>query len=331
MSNKVNFAIYGCGMISGVHADAINSLDKARLIGCSDIRLSAAEAFAAKYGICCYKSLEEILSNDGIDVVSICTPNGTHADLAIKILEADKSVIVEKPMAITVEECDRIIASAEKSKGRVMVISQLRTSADILSARDIVSSGKLGKIVLCDLYMKFYRSSDYYKGSWRGTLAMDGGGAIINQGIHGIDLLQYIVGPVKNIKSFVKTLFHEIEAEDAAVSAVEFENGAIGVIEASTATFPGFDREIKIHGSNGYIEIRNNCIERLIIDGQEQACSKYVSRGESSNPAAVTYEEHAKQYKTLIDVLNGIDTEYVDQYEGKKAVEIIQRIYAEKE
>ena len=331
MSKKLNFTVYGCGNISNVHATAVKALEDAELIGCADINKASADAFAEKYGIHSYESLEDMISDDKVDVVCICTPNGTHADIAIKILKANKNVIVEKPMAITTEECDRIIAEAEKSKGKIMVISQMRTAPDIIKAKEIVQSGALGKIVLCDLYMKYYRDPSYYKGSWHGTLKMDGGGALINQGIHGVDIIQYIVGPIVNTKSFVKTLVHDIEAEDTVVSAVEFENGAIGVIEATTSINPGFDREIKIHGSRGCIEICQTCIERIVIDGVEQEAKKFVSRGDSSSATTVTYEDHARQFDTFIRAINGENIEYIDQYEGRKAVETIQRIYADKE
>lgn len=331
MNRILNFTVYGCGMISDVHANATKSLDGAMLYGCADINKAKADAFAEKYGISAYDSLEDMLSDKQVDVVCICTPNGTHAELAIKALKAGKNVILEKPMAINTKQCDEIIAEAEKSPGKIMIISQMRTAPDIIRAKELVQSGAIGKLVLCDLYMKFYREPAYYKNSWHGTLAMDGGGALINQGIHGVDILRYIAGPVKNTKSIVKTLVHDIEAEDTVVSAVEFENGAIGVIEATTSVNPGFDREIKIHGSKGCIEICQTCIERLVIDGVETESNKFVSRGDSNSPSTVTYEEHAKQFETFIRAINGEDVEYVDQYEGKKAVEIIESIYKDKE
>lgn len=331
MSKKLNFTIYGCGMISDVHALAAKSLDGAELVGCADIAKARADAFAEKYGIKAYETLEDMLADKEVDVVCICTPNGTHAELAIKVLQAGKNVILEKPMAITTKECDDIIAEAEKSKGKIMVISQMRTAPDIIRAKELVQSGAIGKLILCDLYMKFYRDPSYYKGSWRGTLKMDGGGALINQGIHGVDILQYIAGPISKTKSLVKTLLHDIEAEDTLVSAIEFESGAIGVIEATTSVNPGYDREIKIHGSRGTIEICQTCIERLVIDGIEQECNKFVSRGDSNSPSTVTHEEHAKQYEAFIRAINGEDVEYVNQYEGRKAVDIIERIYKDKE
>lgn len=324
---KYNFAIYGCGMIANIHADAIKSLDEAKLVAVADVNMSSATAFAQKHETAAYTDFNALLEDENIDVICLCTPNGTHAELALKALEYGKNVVTEKPMAITTGDCDRMIEATQKSSGKLMVISQLRTAPDIIKAKEIVESGVLGKIVLCDLHMKYYRSEEYYKGSWKGTLAMDGGGALMNQGIHGIDLLQYIVGPVKNIKSIVKTLVHNIEVEDTAVSAVEFENEALGVIEATTAAYPGFDREIKICGSKGYMEIRENCIEKLFVDGVMQDCEKYTSLGAASDPTKLAFREHANQFLTLIRVLNGEEAEYVNEYEGRKAVDIIARIY----
>lgn len=327
---KINFAIFGCGFIASVHAAAIRSIPEAYLVGATDVRDEAAESFAEKYEIKKYDGLKELLEDENIDVISVCTPNGTHADLAIQILKANKNVVLEKPMALSVADCDRIEEAVKQSKGRVMVISQLRSSPDIVRAREIVKSGVLGKLILCDLYMKYHRSPEYYRGSWKGTLAMDGG-ALMNQGVHGIDLIQHIVGPIKHVKSIVKTLYHDIEGEDTAVSVVEYENGALGIIEATTAINPGFDREIRIHGTNGSMELRENCIERLCINGKEEPCSTYESLGANSDPTKLNFEEHANQFKALVRLLNGDDVEIVDEHQGRKAVEIIEKIYVDRE
>lgn len=233
-------------------------------------------------------------------------------------------------MAINVADCDRIIEAVRQSRGRLMVISQLRMSPDIRKARRIMHSGVLGKPILCHLSMRYYRSPEYYRGSWKGTLAMDGG-ALLNQGVHGIDMLQYIAGPVKDVHGITRTLFHQIEAEDTAVAALEFENGALGTLEATTAAFPGHDREIQIHCSRGYMNIRENCLERLVIDGEEQDCAEYQNTGMSGDPAGLAFEDHAEQIGMFVRALQGEAVELVDETEGKKAVEIIARIYRAEE
>ena len=324
---KIKFAIYGCGVIAGFHAAAIAEIEGAELYACADFYPPAADKFAEKNGIIAHPDFDALLADANVDVVTICTPSGTHAELAIKALGADKNVVLEKPMAITIADCDRIIEAAAKSKGKITVISQLRTSPDIIRAKEIIKSGALGKIVLADLVMKYYRAPEYFKGSWRGTKKMDGGGALMNQGIHGVDVLQYVVGPVKNIQSITRTLCHEIEVEDTAVATLEFENSALGVIIASTATHPGFERQMRINGTRGAIEIVENKIVRLVIDGVEEPCEKFVGASGASSNTGISHEGHAKQLSIFVDVINGAELEYVNEFEGKKAVEIIETIY----
>lgn len=327
MSKTIRFAVYGCGMIANIHADAIRHINNAVLIGAADKCREAAVKFSEKYGIKLFDNFDDILASEEIDAVCICTPNATHAEYAIKALNKDKSVILEKPMAVSMAECDKIIEACRKSKGKLTVISQLRYSSDILKAKETVESGALGKLVLCDLYMKYYRNDEYFRGTWKGTKSMDGGGALMNQGIHGVDLLQYIAGPVKNIKSTVKTLVHDIEVEDTAVALLEFENGALGVIEASTAAYPGFDRKIEINGSKGSLVIKENNIESLIIDGKELVITDVSDSGTSSDPSMVGIEGHKNQLENFIKFLNDEEAYTIDEFEGRKAVEIIERIY----
>ena len=321
------FAIFGCGVIAGFHAAAIADLVGGELYACADVYPPAAEKFAEKHGIVMHSDFDGLLKDENVDIINICTPSGTHAELAIRALEAGKNVVLEKPMAITVADCDRIIEVAAKSKGKITVISQLRTSSGILRAREIINSGVLGKIVLAELNMKYYRAPEYFKGSWRGTKKMDGGGALMNQGIHGVDLLQFLMGPVKNIQSIVRTLEHEIEVEDTAVCTLEFANSALGVIVASTATHPGFERQIRINGTRGAVEIVENQIVRLVVDGVDEPCDKFDGVSGASNAASISHVGHTKQLQIFIDVLSGENLEYINEFEGKKAVEIIETIY----
>lgn len=323
----INFAVFGCGVIAGIHAAAVADVDGACLVGCADVVSAAAERFAEKWNVKAYADFEALISAPEIDAISICTPSGTHADLAIKALNAGKNVVLEKPMAITVADCDRVIEAASKSSGKITVISQLRTSPDVVRAKEIVESGRLGKTVLVELNMRYYRAPEYFVGSWRGTKKMDGGGALMNQGIHGVDLLQYITGPVRNIKSIVRTLSHNIEVEDTAVAAIELESGALGVIVASTATHPGFDREIRIHGTKGAIELREDKLVRIVVDGVDEPCEEYTSQGTASNNAALAHSGHARQISAFVNAINLNTPPTVDEHEGRIAVDIIERIY----
>lgn len=327
MDKTIRFAIYGCGMIANIHAMALKKTENAVLVGAGDIKTEQAKEFCKKYGIKFFGDFAEIISDSNIDAVCLCTPNGTHAELAIAALLANKNVVVEKPMATTTEDCDKIIAACGKSKAKLAVISQFRTADDVIKAKNILESGALGKLVLCDLYMKYYRSEDYFSNSWKGTKKLDGGGALMNQGIHGIDILQYIAGPIKEIKSFVRTLVHDIEVEDTAVAVVEFRSGAIGVIEAATSAYPGFDRRIEINGSKGSIVLKENKIETVIIEGKDCLSAVVEKSKTAGDSTKVDIEGHIKQFSNFVGTLNGKEKLILDENEGKKAVEIIERIY----
>lgn len=325
--NKTRFGIYGCGVIAKIHASVIKEIENAELIACADISEKTASAFAECHGISFFSSLDKMLECPDIDVICICTPNGTHADIAIKTLRADKNVIIEKPMATTSSDCDRIIEAAKKSKGKLTVISQMRTSPDIKKLKSLIFEKAFGKILLTELNMNYYRDEEYFEGSWRGTKKMDGGGALMNQGIHGIDLLGYLFGKVDKVTSIVRTMSHKIEVEDIAIASLEFECGAIGTITASTATAPGFDRELKIYGTNGFAHLIETKLVNLMIDGKEIHCEKFVSAGSAKSNLYLDNAGHKRQISAFIDIINGIPTECIDENEGKVPVELIERIY----
>lgn len=324
---KTKIAIYGCGTIAEVHARAIAEGESCELFAVCDLNYEAARSFAKKHGVVTFPDLDGLLSSDEVDVVSICTPNGTHAPLAIRALLSGKHVILEKPMAISTAECDEIIDAASKSGRKITVISQMRTSPDVLGAKEIIESGKLGKIILAELNMRYFRPEEYFKGSWRGTKKMDGGGALMNQGVHGVDLLSYLLGEAKSVSSIVRTLFHNIEVEDTAVAALEFESGALGVITATTAAHPGFDREIKIYGTRGALELREDKLVRLIVDGKEHPCEEFVSVGGAGSNLLLDYTGHKRQISSFVRAVRGERTSYVNEHDGRRAVSLIERIY----
>ena len=323
----VRFAIYGCGVISKTHALALGEVEGAQLIGCADVNPASAQTFAENYQIRIFPDWNALITSPDVDAVCICTPSGTHAPLAIEALNAGKHVVLEKPMALTVAQCDEIIAAAEKTHTKITVIAQLRTEPDIIRAKELLDDGAFGKVTMVQLHMCYFRSPSYYQGSWRGTKAMDGGGAVINQGIHGIDILQYLLGPVKNVQSIVRTLMHDIEVEDCAVATVEFENGAIGVITASTATKPGYDREINIYGTRGGVEFKEGTIVHLMINGVAQPCNEFVADGKAGTNLLLNYKPHAKQLQLFVRAINGEDVSYPDQFAGKQAVQLVETIY----
>lgn len=332
MKNKdLGFGIIGCGMISSWHAGAIAKIEGAVLRGVTDINENSRKSFAEKYNTVAFDSVEEILKCDDINVISVCTPSGLHAPLAIQCANAGKHIIIEKPMALNLKEADEMIEACERNNVKMAVISQLRFSKAVRQLKYAVDSGVLGRVVMGDVYMKYYRSQDYYdKGGWRGTWKMDGGGALMNQGIHGIDLLQYIMGPVKSVFAHAKTLARKIEVEDTAAAVLEFENGAIGVIQGTTSIYPGSPRKLEINGDRGTIVLEEDCISQWVVEGQEipeeiTICN--TSNGSASNPGAFSLNGHVMQISDMVDAINSNRSPMVDQYEGRKAIEIIMAIY----
>lgn len=332
MSKKeLGFGIIGCGMISNWHADAISEIDGAKLICVSDVNEKARADFAKKYNVNTYESVEDLLGNSEVDIVCICTPSGLHAPLAVQAANAGKHIVIEKPMAINLKEVDEIISACETNKAKMTVISQFRFTDAVCKLKDAIDRGILGKIVMGDIYMKFYRSQQYYdKGGWKGTWKMDGGGALMNQGIHGIDLLQYVMGPVKSVFAHIRTLARKIEAEDTASALLEFENGALGVIQGTTSIYPGLPRRLEVNGDKGTIILEEDCIAKWDIEGQnipDDINIGSTTSGASSNPAAISVEGHIKQIGDMIDAVRNNRKPLVDQYDGRKPVEIIMGIY----
>ncbi|MDD4297723.1 MAG: Gfo/Idh/MocA family oxidoreductase [Ruminiclostridium sp.] len=327
----VGFGIIGCGTISSWHAGAIAEIPGASLKGVTDVNKESREAFASKWNAKAYESVEDMLKDEDIDVVSICTPSGLHAPLAIQVANAGKHIITEKPMAINLKEADEMIRACEDNKVKMAVISQLRFTDAVIRLKDAVNKGLLGKLVSGDIYMKFYRSQEYYdKGGWRGTWKMDGGGALMNQGIHGIDLLQYVMGDVKSVFAYTRTLARNIEVEDTAAAILEFENGALGVIQGTTSIYPGSPRRLEINGDKGTIALEEDCITTWDILGQEKDPEIVFGRttsGASSNPTAFGIEGHIKQIGDMVDAIKNDKKPLVDQYEGRKPVQIITAIY----
>ena len=325
----LNFGILGCGMIADFHARAIRAIENAQLLGVADNNIASAERFSQKYGVAFYQSFEEMLADSRIDAVCICTPSGFHADNAIAALKAGKHVVVEKPIAISAADAEKVAAAAKESGRILTVVSQLRFAADVQRVKQLVEQNAFGKIVFCDLNMKYWRSPEYYAGSvWKGTKRFDGGGALMNQGIHGVDLILYIMGNAKITAAKTKTAFHNIEVEDTAVAMLEFENGAVGVIEASTCAYNGFERKIEILGTNGCAVLKENQLEKLIVNGQTviDGSAQEVA-GTASDPAAMDILGHKTQIRNFIGAILGEEALLIDANEGSRAVALIEEIY----
>lgn len=328
---QIGYVIIGCGMISQFHIAAINATPAAKVLGVYDAVPDRCRDFAARNGVRAYASLEEVWSDGTVDAVCICTPSGMHYPQAKAALEHGKHVLVEKPMALSLADCDDMIAAA-KERGLVLgVVSQLRFSPAIQQVKQAVDAGVLGRLVCGDLYMKFHRSQDYYDSSqWRGTWAMDGGGALMNQGIHGVDLLQYLAGPVESVFARAKTLARRIEVEDTLSAVTEFRSGAVGVIQATTSMYSGFSRRLELCGEKGTIILEEDKI--LLWDVADDDGRVLENQGaaevrSSSDPSQISTNGHARQIGNFNAAILGREELLIDGIEGRKALEIILGAY----
>lgn len=328
-NKKIRFGILGCGTIGDVHAKAILELDGAELCAICDVNPDRVKKYAESYGIKAYTSYDEMLADPDIDAVTICTPSGMHADQAIKALKAHKHVITEKPMALTEADAKRVCDAAKNASTLLGVVFQMRYSEDIQRLKKMIDNGELGRLVLCDLHMKYWRDKSYFDVSpWRGTFAMDGGGALMNQGIHGIDIMNYLFGVPKIIGASVKTLVHDIEVEDTAVAAVEYPSGALGIIEAATSIVPGFGRRIEVHGTRGYAIISDVYLEKLYIDGKFIIDREVeVNAGSASDPTKLKHMAHLKQFRNFVSAIRGEEELIATAEDGLFAVALIEKIY----
>ena len=304
---KMRFGIIGCGGIAHFHAKAIGALSGAVLAAVTDSVPEQREAFGKKWGIPSFPDVRAMLSEADVDIVSICTPSGFHAELAIQALKAGKNVVVEKPFAITRDSMEETLAAEKAAAGRMTVISQLRFADDVILVKKLIEEKALGNILLADLSMKYFREPSYYSGGWRGTIAMDGGGALINQGIHGVDLLRFLCGDVKKVHARKKTLLHHIEAEDTLCADFELENGGLGVLTATTSCFPGHARRLEICGTKGSLTLEESKLIRLETEGghtlPEKTDSAPAAGATYRDPFAMDSTLHTKQLERFVTSL----------------------------
>ena len=332
MKEKLGFGIIGCGIISDFHANAIHECgNDAELIGVCDVVYDAAEKFAHRHDTNVFKSEAELLACEDIDVVCICTPSGYHHSSVIAAARAGKNIICEKPLAINKEQLDKVEEECIKAGVTVSVISQNRYAKSIKRVKSALEEGLLGKIVCADIYMKYYRSQEYYdSGSWRGTKRIDGGGALMNQGIHGVDLLLYLAGDIKSVHAISKTLVRNIEVEDTLSAIVEYKSGATGVIQATTSVYPGYPRRLDINGENGSIVLDETSIVRWDINNQaghdDVILMPSFTHG-AATPTAISNDGHVLQIADTIKCIREGKSPLSGLADGRRAVDVILAIY----
>jgi UDP-N-acetyl-2-amino-2-deoxyglucuronate dehydrogenase len=333
----IGFGIVGCGMIAKFHARAINEIKGAKLIGCFNHTFEKADAFATEFDCQPFRQLSEMLARDDIQVVTICTPSGAHLEPGLQAAKAGKHLLVEKPLEVTTARCDKLIRACSDAGVQVATIfpSRFHQSSQIM--KKAVESNRFGVLTMADAYVKWYRTQQYYdSGAWRGTWKLDGGGALMNQAIHSVDLLLWLMGPVVEVSAFTSTLAHErIEVEDVACANLRFANGALGVIEATTAAFPGSLKRIEIAGSQGQAVMEEENIVKWDFSKTNKQDDKIRSEwgaktktgGGASDPAAIGHHGHRELFQEFISSIRSGRQSLSGGIEGRKAVELITAIY----
>lgn len=330
---KINFAIIGTGNIAKIHARALLHIPEAELVAVLSRHGNARNILPENSKAICTNDPDVILNDPKIDVLAICTPSGAHADIAIPAAQKGKHLLIEKPIEITLEKIDQIIETCRKAEVRLAGVFHTRFRPGVAKTAEAIRNGRLGRINLIQGSVKWFRPEDYYAGTWRGTLALDGGGALMNQSIHTIDLVQWFGGPVKSVFGKVDTRIHDIEAEDTGSALLEFKSGALGVIQGATSCWPGDPARVEIHGEKGNVILEEGRIVQWKLqdtgDEEEQQILNLdtVTGGGAADPMGISYEFHRLQMLDLIHAIKEQREPEVGGAEVRKAVEIILAIY----
>ncbi len=332
MEKKFGFGVIGTGNIAKFHSQCINKIPNAKLLGVLSKTESRARQVAKDFNAPVFWDIEKLLSNSEIDIVCICNESGLHAHSIAKIAKAGKNVLCEKPLETSVKKIDEIGDIAKASGIQLGCVFQNRENPEYKKLKTYVQSGSLGKILLCQTSINWYRPPGYYEDSWRGTLAMDGGAALINQGIHTVDLTLDLMGEVDHLSGFIATLHHQIEGEDVAVAALKFKSGALGTLSAGTALFPGEPESITLYGTLGNVVFSGGkIITSTVVSIQEELNATLVDPGSgASDPMAISDQFHIA---TIVDFMNVVQqglTPKVNIDQARKSVALINAIYESK-
>lgn len=335
MSRPLGFGFIGAGAIAHFHARAVVAATGAQALGVVSRRRATAEAFAKEHGIgFSGDSVDELLKLPGLDAVCITTPSALHLEPALAAIRAGKHLMIEKPLDATVEGTDRILDEAGKAGVRVGSIFQARFGDAARALKAAIDAGRFGRMVLASCYVKWNRTDEYYTG-WKGKLSEDGGGAVINQAIHGVDLLQWFAGmPVEVFAWTTRRVHTRIESEDTSVAALKFASGAFGTIEATTATWPGFSRRLEICGENGSAVMEDDDITRWEFrvaqpeDEKIRAMRESAAMGSgAAAPMNIKIEGHVRQIQDFIDGIREQRPFFIEGREARNAVSLVRAIY----
>ena len=332
---KVSIGLIGGGNITDTHARAVRALAGAEVTAIYGTNPEKVQRLSKEHGGAAYTDLDSFLAHRPLDMVVVGSPSGLHATQGIAAARKSLHVLVEKPIDIKTEQADALIAEADKAGVKLGVVFQDRLKPGIRRLKEFIDRGALGTPILADARVKWYRPPEYYAGSrWRGTWSLDGGAALINQGIHTVDVLLWLFGDVARVQAARKTILHKIEGEDTLAALLEFKNGALGVLQAATSIYPGYPRRIELTGSEGTMILeQDRLIEARLRDNK--AASVFTETMDenpsSSSPVVSDYRAHQAVLEDFIRAIETNSRPACDGYEGRRSLALIEAIYRNSE
>jgi UDP-N-acetyl-2-amino-2-deoxyglucuronate dehydrogenase len=347
-ARSYGFGIVGAGVIAATHATAVEALPNARLVAVTDAVPEAARAFGRARGCAVAPGLGELLSREDIDVVCVCVPSGLHAEVGVQAAAAGKHLVVEKPIDVTLAAADRLIEAVHAAGVVMTVVCQHRFDPGPAELRRLLDAGALGRLMFGQATTKWYRSQGYYdSSSWRGTWALDGG-SLMNQGIHYVDLLRWVMGPVAEVTALCATQAHQVEVEDTTLAVLRFRSGAVGSIITSTAIFPGFAQRLEVSGTGGTMVIEDGQIAHRLLVAEMPATGAHGARVTSpethsaqpgrptavsgpaapaSGSAASARPGHLAQISDLLTAIDEGRPPAITAESGRAALEVVCAVY----
>jgi predicted dehydrogenase len=328
----IGFGVVGCGFIGKLHARVIAKTNGARLVAVVDSNAEEGNRVSTDFACKFYVDYHDLFSDSDIDVVVICLPSGLHSKIAIEASYAKKHIMCEKPIDIDVSRAEQMVLAASSNGVMLGCIMQHRFDKPIELLKQYIESGKLGKVLWGSAKTIWYRDDSYYSNPWRGTWEFDGGGALINQSIHYIDLLLYLMGKPKSVSAKCRTLLHsQIETEDVGVANIEFENGAIGTIEGTTVAYPGLFAELSLYAEKGTVIIRNDELLFYRFSDGEDSCFEELLNPDKANSLnespEIDEDSHAKQYQDFVESIRNGRPPRVTGEDALQSLRLIKSIY----
>ena len=328
----LNFALVGCGRIAKRHSELLgfNEIKDAKLVSVCDNVITKANKIAKQFNISAYRDMDEMMKSESIDVVVVLTPSGLHAEHVINLSKYGKHIMVEKPMALTIEDAQNMIYACDANNVKLFVIKQNRFNVPVVKLKEALDAGRFGKLTLGTVRVRWARHQEYYdQDPWRGTWAMDGG-VLTNQASHHVDMLEWMMGDVESVFAKMTTALADVETEDTAVVTLKFKNGALGIVEATTATRPiNLEGSISILGETGTVVVGGVAVNEMQTWAfeDEQEGDSSVFEEFSVNPPNVYGFGHQAYYEHVVDCIVKGSANLVDGLQGRKSMELISAIY----